>query len=120
MMSVTAAVTNYIKFSGDLEQELIFASGDLLNSPAVQELKSLSTGNNAITVPDVEDFVTHGLAIVPPELNTTELTLKGINGDTGIALSANRVSVFQFGAAPPVNIVLSVSDDIDGVRLIWF
>lgn len=119
-MSVTAVVTNYIVFSGDLENEFTFSSGDLLNSPAIQELISLATGNNSVTVPDVEDFTIHGVAIIPPELNTVELTLKGINADTGIALSATKASVIQLGATPPASLVLNVSDDVVGVRLIWF
>lgn len=118
-MSVTAVVTNYVKFSGDQQNEIVISSGELINSPAIQELVSLVTGNNTVTVPDVEDFVTHGLEIIPPELNDVEITLKGVNADTGITLSASQATVLQFGSAPPSNIVLNVSDDV-AVRLIWF
>lgn len=118
-MSVTAVVTNYVKYSGDQENDQVFASGDLENSPAVQSLVTLAAGNNSISVPDVDDFVTHGLVIVPPSLNDEEITIKGIGADTGISLSASEASCIQFGT-PPASIVLSVTNEVVGVKLIWF
>ncbi len=119
-MSITALVTNYIKFSGDQESELAWSSGDLEDSPAIQELHSLTSGNNTLTVPDVEDFTIHGVAIVPPAGNIIEITLKGASGDTGISLSETGVSLLRFPSTPPTEIVLNVSDDLAGMRLVWF
>lgn len=119
-MSITAVVKNYIAFTGDQEIDLPFSSEELTNSPALQELVSLVSGNNAITVPDVDGFTLHGVAIVPPASNTVEPTLKGVNGDTGITLSVDKVSIVPFGATPSASFVLSVTDDVAGYRLIWF
>lgn len=119
-MSTTARVINYVNFTGDLTQEIPYDSGDMPDSPASQEVVGLVTGNNTITLPDVEGFTLHGLAIVPPSLNEVELTFKGVSGDTGILLSATRVSVIQFGETLPASIVLSAPEDVDGFRLIWF
>lgn len=119
-MSITAVVKNYVKFSGDQESDLIFNSGSLADSPAMQELASLTTGNNTITVPDVDDFTVHGVVIIPPDANTIQPTIKGVNGDTGFALSESEVSVIQFGTTVPASFVLNVSEDVAGFRLVWF
>lgn len=119
-MSITAAVTNYIKFTGDIEAEFILSSGEQGSSPAIRNVISLDSGNNVISVPDVDDFVVHGLAIVPPNGNTEEITLKGTNTDTGIALSATKATVIQLGAAPPASIVLVAGTNVSGFQLFWF
>lgn len=118
-MSTTAVVVNYVKYSGDLNQEFVFDSGELLDSPAMTALVELAVGNNTVTLPDVTDFTVRGLVIVPPDGNVVEPTLKGVNGDTGIALSAERASVIQFGETLPASIVLNVAAEAV-FRLIWF
>jgi hypothetical protein len=119
-VSITAAVTNHIKFSGDQSSEVIYGTGPLADSPCLQELVTLAIGNNTITVPAVDDFTVHGVAIVPPAANTTQPTIKGVNGDTGFALGASQVSVLQFGDTVPASFVLNVAAEIVGLRLVWF
>ena len=119
-MSTSASVNNYIAFSGDQSSELSFASGELEDSVAMQQLYTLAIGNNEIEVPDIDDFTVHGVAIVPPALNEEELTLKGVNGDTGLTLNAIQVTMLQFGATPPASIVINVAAEVVGLRLIWF
>ena len=119
-MSIEAVLKNYITFTGDQESELIYSSGSLANSPAIQELVSLDSGDNEFNVPDVEDFTVHGLAIVPPALNEIEPILKGASGDTGITLSSTQVSVVMFGSTPPTSVFLVVDEAVAGFRLIWF
>ena len=119
-MSTTASIKNYVNFTGDLDQEVILDSGSLTDSVAIQNLISLDSGNNEITVPDVEDYTVHGVVIVPPALNEVEPVIKGVAGDTGITLSATQASVWQFGATPPASIVISVAEAVAGFRLIWF
>lgn len=118
-MSVTASCTSHLVFSDDQESELIFASGPLEDSPYAQEITTLAMGDNSISVPDVDGITVHGLAIVPPAANDAAITLKGNAADVGIALNANFVSVIQFGT-PPAAVILSVTEDIVGVRLVWF
>jgi hypothetical protein len=118
-VSITATVKNYISFAGDQESDLVYDSGELADSPAMQELKNLIAGDNEILLPDVEDFTVHGFAIIPPTANEIEPVLKGAALDTGVALSASNVSVFMFGSTLPASIFLEV-DDALSVRLVWF
>jgi hypothetical protein len=55
---------------------------------ALKDIISLSTGFNAVSVPP---GATH-MTIYPPAANTNSLTLKGITGDTGIALSKTTLT----------------------------
>ena len=119
-MSITAGVTNYVRFTGDQESELIFTSGLLANSPAMQQLVSLVDGNNTISVPSVDDFDVHGVVIVPPTANENQLTLKGVDGDTGVILSALLPTILQFGDTVPSSFVLFIEGEIAGLRLVWF
>jgi len=119
-VSITAAVKNYVHFSGDQESALIFNSGSLTNSPKVDELVTLNTGDNELAVPSVDGFTVHGVVINPPSGNSEGITLKGAALDTGIALSASLPTILQFGATPPASIFVSVADDVVGLRLVWF
>jgi len=119
-MSTIAVNTNYVKFSGDVNQEFILTTDGLLASPAKADLISLAIGANTITVPAITGFTVHGVVIVPSDSNTEEPTLKGVSGDTGFKLSASRASVIQFGATPPASIVLTSLTVAVGFRLIWF
>lgn len=118
-MSITATVKNYIHFEGDQESEMIFGSGPLTYSPNVQELVTLAIGDNVLNAPAIDDIVVYGVAIIPPHANVTEMTLKGDVGDTGILLSASRVSVINLGATE-TGIRLLVAAEIVGLRLVWF
>ncbi len=119
-MATEAVVTNYINFSGDFVAENIYASGNLDDSPAMSQVVSLSSGNNVVSVPAVDGFTVHGVAIIPPNPNTEEVTVKGTNADTGITLAAGQASIIQFGTTPPESIVLAASTTVDGFRLVWF
>lgn len=119
-MSITAVVRNYITFTGDEESEIVINSGALADSPCMNELKTLTTGNNTITLPLVTDFTVHGVVILPPTGNTIQPTVKGVNGDTGFAISESKASVIQFGTTLPLTFVLNVSAGIAGIRLVWF
>jgi len=50
------------------------------------EIRNLTSGNNTITVPTGGSSVATGCLIIPPSGNTNTVTLKGVNGDTGISL----------------------------------
>lgn len=119
-MSITANVKNYIRFSGDQDSELLFSSGDLYNSPAMSELFSLAIGDNEIEVPNVDDFVVHGVVIQPPDSNSEGITLKGAGADTGIPISASLPTILQFGDTAPASIYVSVEVEVVGLRVTWF
>jgi hypothetical protein len=119
-VSTTANVKNYVRFSGDQDSELLYSSGDLYNSPAMSELVSLAIGDNEIEVPNVDDFVVHGVVIQPPSSNSEGITLMGAGGDTGIPISASLPTILQFGDTAPASIYLSVAAEVTGLRVIWF
>lgn len=120
-MSTTAVSRNYVSFVGDENYDANYSSGDLDDSPAYNQLVSLVDGaDTEITVPDITDFDTHGVMIIPPNGNVAEITLKGVALDTGIALSATKSSSIFFGVTPPASIFLNSDGDVDGLRLIWF
>lgn len=82
-MSVTSDRSVVLQFTGDVEYQQNFDASTGATSPGEIKITDLTTGNNTITVPDDAIAVT----IVKPSGNTVVLTLKGVNGDTGILLS---------------------------------
>lgn len=111
-MSITANVTININFSGDITYTQDFDADANIASPGSSITTNLASGANTITVPTGAT----GVLIVPPASNAVTLTLKGVTGDTGIAvglispifLSLNSVSTFVITAGSAVT-----------VRLIW-
>jgi hypothetical protein len=73
------------------------------NSPAYLQPKNLVNGANTVTV----DSKAGGVLIVPPLMSTWVLTLKGVAGDTGIALAKLAPSFLAFGTTPPASFVLN-------------
>jgi hypothetical protein len=66
----------------------------------------LQAGTNTITVPTVP--ATSGCVIILNPANTSIVTLKGVAGDTGIALGKITKQVLNWDStAPPANFVLS-------------
>lgn len=116
-MSASSMRKVTISFSGDV----VLPSEDfpaLSNaaSPASVQLVALSSGNNAIPVPTGGSTPT-ACTIIKPPANTQLITLKGVNGDTGVALhhtDPDSISLdptctgFVLNAAGAVN-----------VRLVW-
>lgn len=107
-MAVQSNRSITIEFTGDVEYSQTFnadpssqGSGQIQNIP-------LTTGANTITVPSGAVAVT----IEPPAGNVVALTLKGVSGDTGIALNLtspssiglNGVSTFVINAASSVTV----------------
>lgn len=117
---ITAVVTNYIKFSGEDPAELIYSSGELPDSPDIQQLENLLDGDNEIVIPSFENLVVHGVVIIPPSGNIIPIHLRGDAGDVGIPLSASRATVLQFADDLPSSITLGVDEDLGSVRLVWF
>jgi hypothetical protein len=63
----------------------------------------LASGANTITVPSWAQ----GAIIRPDPTNAVAMTLKGVSGDTGIALDLTGPSLINFAASPPANFVLT-------------
>lgn len=117
-MAVNASRTVTINLTGDVIAEKIFAAADNSVSPGSITIHALTTGNNTITVPSVTGFTVKAATIIPPSDNTQTITLKGVNGDTGVAISPSDPTSIGFGTAP-ANFVLSVGGNINGLRILW-
>lgn len=84
------------------------------NSPCYVQPINLVSGNNTISRPSSAGAV----CIVTPLGNTVVVTLKGVNGDTGVALGKAGVSVVPFDTGV-TSFVLNAVAALPGVKLIW-
>ena len=100
-MSVTAVRSISVAYSGD-ESAVGAGTGPVqsTNSDAPSAgayLVNLSSGFNTITLPTGKTV--YGVDIYPPSGNTTTLTLKGITGDTGVALHLTKPTSIAFASS---------------------
>ncbi len=117
-MAVTSTRNIAITFAGDFSATLSFAAANNSLAPGDVDIFSLAAGPNTITLP-TGGSTPKGATIVPPPTNTQTLTLKGVAGDTGIALHKTDPSTVTFDAPPPVSFVLTAGGTIDGLRVVW-
>ena len=111
-MSITSGRSVTITFAGDIEFTQSFPATDVSTGSGQNQLVELAMGNNTITVPDDAVAVT----ILFPVDNATQVTLKGVNGDTGIALHLTDPT--SIGLQEVTSFVLSAAVAVT-VRLIY-
>lgn len=111
-MSVTSNRSVLLTFTGDIEFSQTFDAETNATGSGQNQLIDLAIGNNTITVPTDAVAVT----IIKPNLNTAQLLLKGVNGDTGVAL--NLLDPDSISLESVTSFVLN-SDEIVTVRLIF-
>ena len=117
-MSVTSYRTIQLQLSGDVTQQTILSALDNAVSPGMEVIQSLTLGANTITAPVVTGIVVTGLTIIPPSGNINLMTLKGVGGDTGIALHLTDPTSLSLDTTF-VSLVINAAAAIVGVRLIW-
>ena len=117
-MSIISSRTLQLQFSGDLSLSLIQSALDNAVSPGELITQSLLLGANTITAPVVTGIVVTALTIIPPAGNTSLITLKGVTGDTGVALHLTDPTSIALDTTF-VSLVLNAAAAIVGVRLIW-
>ena len=89
------------------------------NNELATTVVSLASGANTITVPT--GFTPSGVVMIPPSTNTQSLTLKGVTGDTGIAVSPNEPSLLNFASSPPSTFVVTAGGTISaGTSFVFF
>lgn len=106
-MSVTGTREITIILTGDVEFNQEFDSVQNTLAPGEILLADLASGSNTIMVPTGST----GATIIPPDGNTQTITLKGVTGDTGVAihpsdptsLGLNNVSSFDLTAGGTIN-----------------
>ena len=89
-------------------------------SPCCVQILTLSSGANTIDATSSPMIAqAGGVWIIPPSTNTQTLTLKGVTGDTGIAISKVAPTFIAFYTTPPTSFVLTAGAQITGVKLAW-
>lgn len=117
-MAVTSKRTLTVEYYEDLIASFSFETVKNLDSPGSIGIYALTTGANTITLP--ADGVVKGCIVVPPEDNAETITLKGVSGDTGIAMNPSEPFSLSFDTdTPPTSFVLTVGGDITGLRILW-
>ena len=86
-MAVTAERKITITFSGDVIGTEVPAAASNTVSPGQIQILSLVSGANTITLP-TGGSTPKAVTIIPPAANVETLTLKGVTGDTGVAMHA--------------------------------
>lgn len=116
-MATTSTQVITLGFTGDVEATLQYSAAANGASPGQSELVTLASGANTITKP-AGGSTPVSLTVIPPTGNTTQITLKGVTGDTGVALHLTNPGVIPV-AAGLSSLVLTAAAQIVGVRLIW-
>jgi|SRR5688572_8488784 len=113
-MAVAGNRSIAISFTGDVNApSLIHSAAENAASPGEIESVVLASGNNTITPPVGFKAVT----ILPPAGNTNLITLKGVNGDTGVPLHKTDPTSIGLDSTV-VTFVLNAAAETT-VRLIW-
>jgi len=116
-MAVTASRQTVIVFTGDVTGTETINAANNANSAGVIEVKTLALGANTITVP-TSGTVPTAVTLIPPVGNVNIITLKGLTGDTGVALHLTDPTTIALGAAV-TSFVLNAAATVTGIRLIW-
>jgi hypothetical protein len=116
-MSVAAARSITITYTGDVVGTETIAAAANAASPGSVTLHTLSSGLNTITLPTGGSTVT-GATIVPPAGNTQTILLKGVTGDTGVGLHLTDPTSLAL-AAGTTTFVLTTNGIITGLRIYW-
>jgi len=111
-MATSSQRSVLIVCEGDFEFSQEFDSVQNNDSPGSSEVVELASGPNTITPPDGAT----GVTIVPLTTNSTLMTLKGVTGDTGIALALTSPTSIGLNGS---NTFVITAAAIMTVRLIW-
>ena len=114
-MAVTSDRVIGVTFTGDVNApNLAYPAAQNAASPGAIVVANLAMGANTITVPSGAKAVT----ILPPSGNTVVLTLKGISGDTGIAIHLTDPTSLGLGTSV-TSFVINAASAVTGMRYVW-
>jgi len=117
-MAVTASRKTTIVYTGDVTGTEVIEAADSEASPGAVTFQALASGFNSITVPSSTGVTVTSVTIKPPTGNTTTITLKGVTGDTGVALHPSDPTTIGI-ASTVTTIGLTAGAAIQGVRFFW-
>jgi hypothetical protein len=113
-MATTSTATLQITLTGDVTLgPQNFSATQNTSSPAQTQIASLSSGNNSITIPSTATRMT-----ITNKAGGVALTLKGINGDTGITLGQSDWDSFSLSSPPPATVVINAGSSTT-VRILF-
>lgn len=116
-MATTATRSVIITYTGDSTGTLNLSAASNAASPGSQEIKTLASGVNTITLPTGGSTVV-SCTITPPSGNSTSITLKGVTGDTGVRIHNTDPTTITFHSTV-TDFVLTTGAQITGCRFVW-
>lgn len=116
-MSVTSARSQTITYTGDVTGTETVSAANNTASPGSVTLHTLASGANTITAPTGGSTPT-AATILPPAGNTQTLTLKGVTGDTGVALHLTDPTTIAL-ASSVTTFCLTAGGTVTGLRIYW-
>lgn len=116
-MAITSNRTTSLVFTEDQEGAHNIEAAANIASPGSITIHTLSSGFNQITVPTAGTVPT-AATIVPPFGNEQTLTLKGVTGDTGIALHITDPSTLAL-ASSVTSFGITAGGTVTGLRIFW-
>lgn len=116
-MAVSAARYQTITFTGDVTGTETVSAATNAASPGSVTLHTLASGANTITAPTGGSTPT-SVTLLPPAGNTQTLTLKGVTGDTGVALHLTDPTTIAL-ASSVTTFCLTAGGTITGLRAYW-
>ncbi|HLZ48463.1 MAG TPA: hypothetical protein VKR80_07430 [Candidatus Limnocylindria bacterium] len=107
-----------VSFTGDRQGSESFAAASNPTSIAMDQVLTLNTGDNTITVPTALGFTVSAVTIVKP--GAGPITLKGSGGDVGVVLAGADVDSISLDPSQSSFILhLPISVRAATVRMIW-
>lgn len=116
-MSILSQRTTTITFSGDRVETRSLPAANNGSSSGQEDIITLASGNNTITVPGSGTIPTL-CSIIPPTANAIAIILKGVAGDVGTRI--HNSDPYHMTLDPSVvSFVLNAGAQIIGLRLLW-
>ena len=106
-----------ITFTVDVTFTQTFAAAANASSPGENDLVTLASGANTITVP-TSGTVPTAVTIIPPAGNVVTMIFKGVTGDTGVGMHLTDPSTFAL-AATVTTFCITAGATLTGLRLVW-
>lgn len=115
-MSVSSTRQQIVVFSGDVTGTESIAAATNSASPGSITIQTLAAGANTITVP--VGATCTAVTIAPPSGNAQTITLKGVTGDTGVALHLTDPTTIAL-ASTVTTFVLTAGGTVTACRFYW-
>lgn len=113
--TVNVAVTISGGIAGQVNDQYVWTN---TSANELVTAQACGVGANTVNVPTLPTQAI-GVVIIPPSTNTNAITLKGVTGDTGIAISPNTPTLLTFATVPPASFVLTIATATTEIGFRW-